>query len=668
MSKVASLFASMGFDVDHSGIDRFEKALRSAKESSGDLSRNLRSTNRQLGQTSRKMKSVATVSESVGKFNNLGGKYATLAEHVKKSETSLARFGRVMKIIEPRIDSNITKIDTATHKWRALESAIRGANGASSQVRTGGVPTRRGKTPSSNGYSYGENNYYRNRGGDQRGFFGGGNGRQSPVNQALSRFLPTGMLVGGLSTLAVGINEIRKAGQEQQRMENVLMFSSKKGEFEGNLEYVRELSKTYALDTSELGRAYAQVTQSTSESLSKSEREKMFKDMSLYMATTGAGAEDQKLIFKAVNQMFSLGRIMAEEMNQLTERGIPRKMVHDVVKDVYGLKTTQEVLDFQKAGKIESDKIMPIVFDRFAKQAVDSGAWDKMRDSSQFAQNNLQRALKDGSKQLMDAGLDRMLKVLFDIMAGAIPVGITLAETIFNILRGIKGLTSGIAEFIGNSPAMVGSISGIVLVLGLLLGLFTKSGAQVGTLARIFTRALSIMGTAIKRFPLVALLLSVMWLFNELGKHMKGEDSWISVFIGYLELAMVWVGNFFEFMKLQWDITMNIFKNFSLSDVFGGFLDGLSTVGRKIREAFTFDFSPLRREMNTLQSDALRMQAGFPLKGGSSNALINSPVQSSKVEVGGSATVVVKDGNGNVRERLPFPIATKGNVHQNGVI
>lgn len=675
MSKVASLFASMGFDVDFAGVDRFEKTLKSVRDTSNEVSRSLRTTNRQLGQTSRKMKSVTTASNAYGKSNNLGSRYSNLADHVKKSETALARFGRVMKIIEPRIDSNITKIDVATQKWKNLESAIRGANGASSQARSGGIPTRRGRAPNPNGSSFNNYGNYGNNGyGNRRGYGGGGHGTGfgagmggGAIGGALSRFLPAGMLIGGLSSLAVGVNEIRKAGQEQQRMENILLFSSKKGEFEGNLEYVRELSKTYALDTSELGRAYAQVTQSSGETLSKGEREKMFKDMSLYMATTGAGQEDQKLIFKAVNQMFSLGRIMAEEMNQLTERGIPRKMVHDVVKDVYGLKTTEEVLDLQKAGKIETDKIIPIVFERFAKQAVDSGAYDKMRNSSQFAQNNLQRALKDGSKQLMDAGLDRMLKVLFDVMAGSIPIALKLAETIFAITKGISGLVGVLGSFVSGSPAMVGSVSGILLVLGVLLGLLSKNSGQVSTLARVFTRALSLMGTAIKRFPLVALLLSVLWLFKEFGKHMNGEDNWISVFISYLELAMVWVGNFFEFVKLNWDITMNIFKNFSLSDVFGGFMDGLTTVGQKIKDAFTFDFNPLRREMNSLQADQMRLQAGIPAKGGSGSSMFNAPTNS-KMEVVGNASLTLKDSQGRTQQNVTIPLMPAGNLHRNGVL
>ena len=101
---------------------------------------------------------------------------------------------------------------------------------------------------------------------------------------------------------------------------------------------------------------------SAREKLPETQCQKIFTEMSEYIMVTGAGQEDQKLIFKAVNQMFSLGRIMAEEMNQLTERGVPRKMIYDVAKEVYNVKSTEEVLKLQENGKLDPAKILPIVF------------------------------------------------------------------------------------------------------------------------------------------------------------------------------------------------------------------------------------------------------------------------------------------------------------------
>ena len=43
----------------------------------------------------------------------------------------------------------------------------------------------------------------------------------------------------------------------------------------------------------------------------------------------GTSADDQKGIFRAFNQMFSNNRLLQEEINQLSDRGIPATLVYD---------------------------------------------------------------------------------------------------------------------------------------------------------------------------------------------------------------------------------------------------------------------------------------------------------------------------------------------------
>ena len=178
------------------------------------------------------------------------------------------------------------------------------------------------------------------------------------------------MLGGSAVTgAAVGVNEVRKAGQDIQRMENMLLFSTNAKDAAGaqleyarNLEFVRKESLRLGLDTAELGKAFAQVNMSAGGKMSEDARKKMFTDMAEYSMVTGAGQEDQKLIFKAVNQMFSLVRIMAEEMNQLTERGVPRQQLYNIAREKYGVKDTEAVLELQNKGKLQPDAVLPLLW------------------------------------------------------------------------------------------------------------------------------------------------------------------------------------------------------------------------------------------------------------------------------------------------------------------
>lgn len=522
--KIASLFASVGFDIDTTDLQKLDGHLKSIRGNTANLSRNLRVTNTQLSTTSTRMRNLAKSAEAVTKFNNLGGKYVTLAVKVKDAEAAMARFGRVLKLIEPRLDSTNFRLSTTIRSYLQLARAVKAANSAISQI-----PNKAPKPVSSSGIGVdrgsGGSTHGRTNTGFGAGFLGG-------LASTVGRFTPTG-LVGStaLTTGAVGVNEIRKAGQDQQRMENMLLFSTKsQEEYARSLKYVRDEAERLGLNSVELGKAFAQVNMSAREKMPETQRRKMFTEMSEYIMVTGAGQEDQKLIFKAVNQMFSLGRIMAEEMNQLTERGVPRQMIYDVAKEVYNVKSTEEVLKLQKKGQLDPAKILPKVFEQFAKQARDTGAYDKMMGSSIVAQNKFMEQLRQMSDQIMDAGLDKAIAAFFNTLTAGLPYLTTFVKGIGGVFKGLSELVkvvwsvvTAIGDFIGQHPKVVGTLSVYLLMFTMLIAKVKGATLSFGILGKV-------LATLGRRIPLLALLLALFYLFQEYDKYMKGEDTWMNNF------------------------------------------------------------------------------------------------------------------------------------------
>jgi len=536
--KIASLFASVGFDIDTTDLTKLDGHLKSIRGNTANLSRNLRVTNTQLNTTSTRMRNLAKSAEAVTKFNNLGGKYVTLAVKVKDAEAAIARFGRVLKLIEPRLDSTNFRLSQTTRSYMQLARAVKAANSAISQT-----PQRTPRPVSSSGIGGGGNGGHptsaRNNTGFGAGFLGG-------LASTVGRFTPTG-LVGStaVTTGAVGVNEIRKAGQDQQRMENMLLFSTKsQEEYARSLKYVRDEAERLGLNSVELGKAFAQVNMSAREKMPETQRRKMFTEMSEYIMVTGAGQEDQKLIFKAVNQMFSLGRIMAEEMNQLTERGVPRQMIYDVAKEVYNVKSTEEVLKLQEGGKLDPAKILPKVFEQFAKQARDTGAYDKMMGSSIVAQNKFMEQLRQMSDQIMDAGLDKAIAAFFNTLTAGLPYLTTFVKGIGGVFKGISELVkvvwsvvTAIGDFIGQHPKVVGTLSVYLLMFTMLIAKVKGATLSFGILGKV-------LATLGRRIPLIAMLLALFYLFKEYDRYMKGEDSWMANFADWMiylaETARLW--------------------------------------------------------------------------------------------------------------------------------
>lgn len=556
--KIASLFASVGFNIDTTDLNKLDGHLKTIRGNTANLSRNLRVVNTQLNTTSTRMRNLAKAAEAVTKFNNLGGKYVTLAVKVKEAEGAIARFGRVLKLIEPRLDSTNFRLSTTVRSYQDLAAAVREANRELS--RTPNRPPRP-IPPLGGGRGNGGGG---GSGGGQGG--GAGAGFLGGLLGTLGRFTPTG-LVGGsaLTGAAVGVNEIRKAGQDQQRMENMLLFSTKsQEEYARSLEYVRKESLRLGLNSVELGKAFAQVNMSAREKLTEEQRRKMFTQASEYIMVTGAGQEDQKLIFKAVNQMFSLGRIMAEEMNQLTERGVPRQMIYDVAKEVYKVKTTEDVLKLQKDGKLDPAKILPVVFERFAKQARDTGAYDKMQGSSIVAQNRFMETLRQTADNIMDAGLDKALASMFNALNTGLPYLLVFAKGLGGVFKGLSELVKIVWNAVEAWGNFVAANSQLVLNFSVLLGLLAMSIVRVTGATLAFGRFGLLLATLGRRMPLIAMLLALFYLFKEYDRYMKGEDSWMANFADW----MIYLAESTRLFKEELIGTFNAIKEFRIGDAF----------------------------------------------------------------------------------------------------
>ena len=566
--KIASLFASVGFNIDTTDLNKLDGHLKTIRGNTANLSRNLRVVNTQLSTTSTRMRNLARAAEAVTKFNNLGGKYVTLAVKVKEAEGAIARFGRVLKLIEPRLDSTNFRLSTTVRSYQDLAAAVREANRELS--RTPNRPPR--PIPPLGG---GRGEGWGGSGGGQGG--GAGAGFLGGLLGTLGRFTPTG-LVGGsaLTTAAVGVNEIRKAGQDQQRMENMLLFSTKsQEEYARSLEFVRKESLRLGLNSVELGKAFAQVNMSAREKLTEEQRRKMFTQASEYIMVTGAGQEDQKLIFKAVNQMFSLGRIMAEEMNQLTERGVPRQMIYDVAKEVYKVKTTEDVLKLQKDGKLDPAKILPVVFERFAKQARDTGAYDKMQGSSIVAQNRFMETLRQTADDIMDAGLDKALASMFNALNTGLPYLLVFAKGLGGVFKGLSELVKIVWNAVEAWGNFIAANSQLVLNFSVLLGLLAMSIVRVTGATLAFGRFGLLLATLGRRIPLIAMLLALFYLFKEYDRYMKGEDSWMANFADW----MIYLAESTRLFKEELIGIFNAIKEFRIGDAVSGSLVQNTTQG-----------------------------------------------------------------------------------------
>ena len=123
----------------------------------------------------------------------------------------------------------------------------------------------------------------------------------------------------------------------------------------------------------DLGKAFAQVN-TAADGLSQDQKKKMFTGLNEYMMTMGLSPEQQKGTYVAMYQMFSKGRILQEEVNQLSERGFSQKVFQEAAMKAQGIKSREEYQKMQQAGKIDPTKVFPVYAEMLQKMVHETGA------------------------------------------------------------------------------------------------------------------------------------------------------------------------------------------------------------------------------------------------------------------------------------------------------
>lgn len=535
--QIAKMFASLGFKVDLSGLDKFKASLASARgemtnlgRGTGQTTRKLRGLSRALDSIDSKLKRVkgSAVNQSINKG------YNDISASVRRIDSAFKSIANNQKITTKALGKIHASVRAGVPLWLqyktsvlAVRDALRQVNARIDQIRAKArirINLGSGGTGSGNG---------RGRGGSGGGN-NSGNGFDLSGGGFFRSMFPAMAMTGGLTSLGFLGKEVVNQGREQTRMESVLQATSKDAsQFGDTLKYVREEALRLGLSSVELGKSFAQINMSAGDKLSQNDKKEMFTGMSEFMMAMGTGKDDQKGIFRAINQMFSNTRILQEEINQLSERGIPATIVWDAAKKAYGIDDIKKIKDMQKKGELDPAKVLPVMAKMMQEMVHKTGAFDKMLNSSIVKQGQFFEKLSQMSKQIMDAGLDVMLGKVFGKLS-------EIADMLKEITDGFKKLKKTADDATGGNGVM--SI-GLTLLLGLLLknkngvinlvkGLFSFS-----TIMRFITGFLNGgLGQAIiritKRFGWWGLAVAgVLTLMQKIGNAMKrsesGEWTWI---------------------------------------------------------------------------------------------------------------------------------------------
>lgn len=473
------MFASLGFKVDTSGLDKFKRSISQARKEIGYLGANTNKVKRNFDSLRKSLESVDTALNKVrgaGANNRIIVSYRDMATAVEKVNKHLQN----ITTHQPNTTKAIGKINSSVHAgvkhWNDYANAVNRARDALRQVRSRIQDIRSNSNISINVRQSGNLNGRGSITGSPSNATGGMLGGTTIIPLGGRRMLAglfggslqSALLGGGIASVGYGAAQAVKASQEQTRMEMALTMSSKNlDEFNDSLKYVKEEALRLGLTSVDLGKAFAQVN-IAAEGLSQDQKKRMFSGLNEYMATVGLDKEAQGGVYRAMYQMFSKGKVQQEEVNQLAERGMSIKVFRDSAMQAYGIKDVNQLLKMQQKGQLtDVGKIWQVYTDNLEKMANANGAADAMRNSSITQINRFKESLKQLSKELMDSGLDQMLGSVFKGLTAITEALIPLAQNLKPVIGGIQALGEVLAPVVDFIKSFISEniiLSGVLLL------------------------------------------------------------------------------------------------------------------------------------------------------------------------------------------------------------
>lgn len=245
---------------------------------------------------------------------------------------------------------------------------------------------------------------------------------------------PAGAAVGGaigaqVSMIRQAIGNTGKYTAELQKLQIALAgVSRNQADYDKNLQNVNNLSKQFLIPLKDTTEQYTKLQASVAGAgMSSAETEKVFKGISAAVTATGGSTEDLNSALRATSQVFSKGKVSAEELRQQIGERLPGAFT--IFADSIG-KTPQELDKALENGEVSLGDFLKFseeLFKRYGQTA------QIIADAPQNAGKRLTMALDN-------------LTVQLGRFAG--PIGATFQAIATSIVNGLAPAFSAFADLL----------------------------------------------------------------------------------------------------------------------------------------------------------------------------------------------------------------------------
>lgn len=583
--QVAKLFASLGFKVDLTEYNLFEQKLKAVRKETRSYAASLKTIRTRLNNVSTALDGVnkkldaSKVKSSNQRIAASANRLANAVEKSAKGLSEVSTQGQRVHLVIGQINQVLGRgvsgwkhynreLNEAKSKLGLISAAVR----AIPSNKTINVTQRnvgRGSGTGGSGGSTGQ-------GASGAATAGGLTVLGTGVKDFFRSMSPATAVAGGLVTAGFATKEVVQQGREMKKME-IIMKSATEGtdHFTESMKYVRKEANRLGQDVYEMGMGFAKMQQATKGKLNWEDRKTLFTGMAELSTTYGLSQDDQKGVWRALTQMFTKGKIEAEEEGQLAERGLPAKeMIKAATKLAYekqGKQFNDTIYNkLRQAGGLKMQDIAPELGKIAGDIANKNGALDEALKTSLVGQMRMKNAIREASKDIMDSGLDKLLFELFDAIKNLVPIMRDFLIIIVDVVKGIFQLVKAIKWFVTEHPAAAAAIGALIVLLRVFrFGMWGAASASL-LMAGNFKKAMVTMAVAARRFLPFAALYAFYKFGESYNDYLQGKDNWITTFGTLFEIMFLKVEEYLLRIQIGWyqmkrNITSNPIKLFDLN-------------------------------------------------------------------------------------------------------
>lgn len=555
--EVAKLFGSLGFKVDTSGLKEFQKAMGSAREELRHFATDSKIAERNVKDLTTE---VLKLKKSLNfKVSTTGVKkaFVDVRTAVQESSASFSLFSYAGGLVESRLSTLDTKLNSSIPLWERYRKEVEASAIALHGIR-GSIPTANTAVNSAknNNSSTGTTNNPRSFTSNNTGI----NDRNQ--NPALylggltgGNFFNTARqaIMGGLATalpFALGgmTKSVISTGRDLRSADQVLLAHSEDmGDYKYNKNFIRKLAMETGADLTESTRGYGRVLNSARAGGADADQaQRVFEAFLKYGTTMHMGADENQRMLKALEQIYTNGRILGQEINQFANVGIPMKAILKSISNGDLGAGSKEVVP-EEIKKLAGSKAPDTVklADWIAKYMtnvfMNNDAYLKAQQSSQTKQGQAKNEWGLFSEEIMENGGDKALASFFQLLRDTVTAIRELTTAIREISKAFDKVTGeGGSNFLWLALALlipIGRLGKGVSILGralaLLRGRFSAIALMIGMSTRVtgglIARIILLGARAIGLFNPLTWLIGLMWAFVKVGEAINESNTSINV-------------------------------------------------------------------------------------------------------------------------------------------